>query len=67
MQKKGEIQMTNNIYDPVKKILISEEPICKLSSTEIRNNIINHKPFTHLLHKKVSDYIRVNGLYGYEE
>jgi len=49
------------------KILISEEPICKLSSTEIRNNIINHKPFTHLLHKKVSDYIRVNGLYGYEE
>ena len=49
------------------KILISEEPICRVSSTQIRDNIKNNKPFSHLLDPSVSDYIITNGLYGYEK
>ena len=49
------------------RIYISEEPICMISSTEIRNSIINKQPFTHFLPKKVSEYIIEKGLYGYEE
>ncbi len=49
------------------KIFISEEPICRISSTDVRNSIIKKKPFAHLLPKKVSDYIIEKGLYGYEE
>ena len=49
------------------KIFILEEPICSISSTEVRNSILNNKPFIHFLPKKVSDYIIEKGLYGYEE
>ena len=49
------------------KVYISCEPICKASSTEVRNAIKDNKPFTHLLSDKVSDYIHSKGLYGYEK
>lgn len=49
------------------RVFISEEPICKLSSTEIRTAINNHKPFTHFLDEKVAEYIIENELYGYEK
>ena len=49
------------------KVFISHEPICKASSTEVRDAIKENKPFTHLLSEKVSDYIQSKGLYGYEK
>lgn len=49
------------------RVFISCEPICKASSTEIRNAIKENKPFTHLLSDKVSDYISSKGLYGYDK
>lgn len=48
------------------EISIIEEPIALISSTEIRKAIGDKKEFTHLLPQKVSDYIKINGLYSYE-
>lgn len=45
------------------QISIVEEPIAQVSSTQIRNAISNGDDYKHLLCEKVSDYIKVNGLY----
>lgn len=49
------------------RVSIVKEPIAPISSTIIRNNIKNKEEYSHLLPKKVSDYIRLNGLYNYED
>ena len=48
------------------RVSIVEEPIALISSTQIRNAIRDKSEFTHLLPKKVSDYIINNSLYNYE-
>lgn len=65
----AELNIAKEYYESTfgARVYISREPICKLSSTEIRNAVNNHKPFTHFLEEKVSEYIIENGLYGYEK
>ncbi len=60
-QKKSEFEATYNA-----RVSIVYEPIALISSTNVRDAIKNKQEFTHLLHNKVSDYIKINGLYSYE-
>ncbi len=49
------------------KIFIVKDPIAPISSTLIRNAIKNKEEYKHLLPVRVSDYIKMNGLYDYED
>lgn len=46
------------------KASVIREPVVQVSSTQIRNLISSHMPFSHLLSRGVSEYIIESGLYG---
>ena len=48
-------------------VFIVKDPIAPVSSTLIRNAVKNKEEYKHLLPVKVSDYIRKNSLYAYED
>ncbi len=49
------------------EIFIVKDPIAPISSTFIRNAIKCKEEYKHLLPVRVSDYIKTNGLYDYED
>ena len=60
-----ELRIQKEVYEREygAEIFVSNEPICKVSSTEIRNAIKDNKPFRHLLCDEVYEYINAKGLY----